>query len=461
MSGLLAVVASVVLSAATAPDGSVAEPPASPLDTLPDALPPLDERLLAVPGAPPVRAFAQGRLRLELDDSRDFSRVDDRAVGAAITGRVGVEATAERVRATVVVGDGGRVGQLVRTPVLVPQPVASALYQAELAFDLELLGLPATVAVGRAPLVVSDGRWLGVEPWDARGRSFDGARASVHGDRWEALLAFVWLGPYTLNVGSGGEAASGVAVLSTRARPSDDTLIDLYGFVHREVTSDVPLTIPTIGARGAARFDVIVATLDVNVGADAQAPIAEERSASLFAGTGGHAELQARLSTELSSFTPVAPDPYALLRVEATGGNTVAGRAWHAPAPSQHGALGLFDFFAADNTWSALLAVGGTTPGGLVVEGGVRTVGVLRDVGPLVTPAGDPVLGRRGGSGLALAEGAARLGVPLRAGSTLDVAYSIGIPGAVLSGDAPAQRLLVSLVFAADSDDGSPLPPLH
>jgi hypothetical protein len=120
----------------------------------------------------------------------------------------------------------------------------------------------------------------------------------------------------------------------------------------------------------------------------------------------------------------------------------------------------LLDFFAPDNTWSASLALGGTTPGGLLVEGAARIVGLVDQQGLLLDPEGKPVARRQGAQGIAFAEADARLMVPLRGWSALGVEYAIGVPGGLLSGDAPAQRLMVTLKFAADSDEGGSLPPL-
>lgn len=490
-----AVLAVALIGAATS--GARAQAEAAPPETpdepaaLPDALPPLDDALIdPVAGAPansPLRSFAQLRLRGELDESRDLSRVDDASAGAALTGRVGVDAALSGARLVVVVGDGARLGGKATAPPLVRRPALPVLWQAELALDLEAAGLPAVFALGRMPVVVGDGRLLGVEPFDPRGRTLDGARLVVDAGPVAARAGALWLAP--ADASDGGGAFSGVGFVELALQdgpgrqlddhlvapgapgPGDafhaapgqgdsglDVMLDGWGILHRDGAGG--LTTPTAGVRLGAALPLGPATLLGRTGVEVQAPLVDGAEAFSPAGTSARAHVGLRAATRLSPIAVRAPDPFVDVSAEITAGDVVAGRVLQAPAPTQHGFLGLLDLVAPDNTWAAALAVGGTTARGLFADLTGRLVGIVDPDGPLLDTAGAPVR-QRVGHGLALLELDARLELPLTDGVSLGAGYGIAVPGAALVGDMPAQRLYVTLRAQASSDgDTASLPVL-
>jgi hypothetical protein len=452
-------IAAVLLSSLAAADGAET--------AWPDALPPLNDALVAPDDgddtSSPVRAFVQARVRGELDDSRDLARRPDASVGSSLTGRVGAEAVTGPARALVVVGDGGRVGQPPTAPILVPTAPVRFLYVAELSVDVRLFGLPAEIAVGRMPFTLADERLVGAEPFDARGRSFDGARVRLRGGVWDAGIMTALFAPRV----DAPTISSSFAVADLRLRPVEAVQIAAYAVFLRDHVQAAP-SFPMVGARVHAhageRWRV-----DVDAGGDVQAAIDGGRSLSpspgrsgVGAGVAGHGEIALRGSARLGHDNPVTLDPFVALSAELTGGDVVEGRVFRQPAPTQHGALGVLDLFAWDNTWSAAAAIGGFDDEGLVLQIGGRAVGLLDPAGPLVDPVGRPVLSRRvGEGGLAFLEGAAGLEVRAAPGVRVAASYALGAPGAALIGDTVAQRLLVSCTIAVDRDGEVPVPPLR
>lgn len=470
-------------------DAAAPGPPDEPAAALPDALPPLDDALVdplaGAPPASPLRSFAQLRLRGELDESRDLSRVDDASAGAALTGRVGVDAALSGARLVVVVGDGARLGGKATAPPLVRRPALPVLFQAELALDLEVAGLPAAFSLGRMPVVVGDGRLLGVEPFDPRGRTLDGARLVVDAGPVAAHAGALWLAPADASDGGGAWSGVGFVELALQDGPGRqledhlppgapgpgdafdaapgrggglDVLLEGWGILHRDGSRG--LTTPTAGVRVGGALPLGPAALLGRTGVEVQAPLPDGAEAFAPAGTSARAHVGLRAATRLLPIAVRAPDPFVDVSAEITAGDVVAGRVLQAPAPTQHGFLGLLDLVAPDNTWSTALAVGGTTARGLFADLTGRLVGIVDPDGPLLDTTGAP-LRQRVGHGLALLELDARLELPLTEGVSLGAGYGIAVPGAALVGDLPAQRLYVTLRAQASSDgDTASLPAL-
>jgi hypothetical protein len=427
---------------------------------LPEALPPLDPGLVDDVDSGP-RFFAHARMRAELDDSRDLSRIDDTAAGAALSGRVGVDADVQRARVIVVVGDGGRIGVPSASgsaaPPLLARPALPQLLEATLAFDTEVAGFPATFLVGRAPVVVADGRLVGTEPYDARGRTLDGVALRGGTDAVRAGVGAYWLDPFAA-AATGEEAAwSGLALAHVAARGvADETALDAYALLHRD--GALGLTVPTIGARTTG---ALLSFVRGRAGADVQAVSIDAEGPWSTAGSAMHLEIGARALAPLSTtISPRVPDVFLDAALELTSGDVVHGRSFRAPAPTQHGTLGLLDLVAMDNTWSAAVTAGVLDGSGLLIDVAARMVGIVDPADPLVDTAGAP-LPMRVGAGIALLELDARFEVPLGAALFLDVGYGVALPGHALIGDQPAQRLLVALSGTTDTGDDTPLLPLR
>ena len=425
--------------------------------SLPDALPPLPDDLLEDTsdndddGVSP-RFFAQARVRGELDGARSFSRADDTHAGAALSGQIGAVANVgelQTARVVIVIGEGGRIGPPSAAPLLLPRPAVPQLLEVALVCDTRLAGQAATLIVGRAPVVVADGRLVGRESYDARGRTLDGASVRAGNHAFRAGAGAYWLGPYTADASDDGEALSALLVIEAAAhvggRDDDDGLaLASYLLLHRD--GRARLTTPTIGARieGTA-----LSFLRGRAGADAQAFAIDGDDPFAPAGTAFHLECGARATAPLSTaLSPRVPDVFLATVLEATTGDVVGGRSFRAPAPSQHGALGLLDLVAMDNTWSAAVSAGALDSRGLLIDLALRMIGLVQSTGPLLDTAGESLAVRVGG-GIALLEIDARLQVPLGDALSLDMGYAVGLPGRALIGDQPAQRLYVSLTGSA------------
>jgi hypothetical protein len=408
--------------------GRADEPP-----TLPDALPPLDDTL--VPAAP-VQFFAQMRVRGDVDDDRTFARASGVVVGTSITGRVGVEGALpglDGASLVVIAGDGGRVGQPGGAPALVAPAALTFLYQAELALPFSIAGVPAALDVGRMPVVIADGRLVGDEPFDERGRTLDGFRVRAHPAITDVSVGAFWLDSNNL-----AAPISGVIVVDAAIRPSDALDLDAYGFVHRDGLE--ALTIPTAGARVDA---ALWSWLRLHGGADVQAPLRDGSTAFASAGRSGHAEIGGRAS---GAVLADAPSLFVDAGGEVTAGDAVLGRVFRAPAPTQHDALGLLDLVARDNTWATRLSLGAVDTRGLSLAVTGSLVGIVDAGGPLVDTSFAPLIGRRAGvGGVALYEVDGALDLPLGKGVGLAVGYGLAVPGRALANEVPAQRLLVSL----------------
>lgn len=459
-------------AAADAPPASHAPDPADdrqppdvadvPTDTLPDALPHLDDGLVDPGGPPPAQFFAQARIRGELDESRDLSRATDTSAGAALTGRVGVDADLDVGRLLVVVGDGGRLGTPATAAALVPRPVLAQLLEVALLLDTQVAGMPALFSIGRAPVSLADGRLVGAEPYDARGRTLDGASLRGGSETLRVGGGVYWLGPLVADedavLAPDEEGAlSGLAVVDAQWRDRDDAWrADGYALLHRDAVDSI--TVPTLGARVDAS---IASFLRARGGGDVQAFSVDGDDPFAPAGNAFHVELGARATAPLSALVSSrVPDVFVDLGAEITTGDVVAGRSFRAPAPTQHDVLGFLDMVAMDNTWSGGVSVGALDENGLSLDVGARLIGTVNDDAPLVDTAGVPLPMRVGG-GLALIELDARFEVPLGRGLFLDVGYGVALPGVALVGDQPAQRLAVSLVATTDVGEDAPVPPLR
>lgn len=400
-----------------------AEEPAA----LPDALPPLDDAVVGE--TPPVQVFAEARMRAALDAARELTR-NDTAAAVGLGGRAGVITQLDFGRIAVGFGEAGALGMAGADTPLVQRPPVHLLQRAELVLEGSLVGVPAEVSLGRAPLAIGDGRLFGAEPFDLYGRSFDGGRAQLHGDIVDVGVGAWWLG----GVGEALDVAAAVDGALTAGEA-----IDLDAWMVAESAGAVGLLVPTVGARVRAALW----SLQGRAAAELQGPLA---AASLDgAGLAGRITAGGRATLDEGALGVPLPRAFVDVDTEVVAGAVVAGRVLRAPAPTLHGTRGALDLLAPDNTWKAALALG------LVEERLTSTltgmvVGVVDRAGPLVDPRGAPVVARRqGGGGVALWELDLELRAELSADLALGVTWGVAAPGAALVGEVPAQRLLVEL----------------
>jgi hypothetical protein len=443
----------------TEPESSEGEPGVG--EELPDALPPLDSELLDMlgdtepaPEAPdPLRGVTlvgHGRMRFEVDDSRDRLAADDLQAGIVFTGRLGIAAPLGEHRTRIVIGDGRRVGQDLGTlPHPIVDPMAlGLLYTALLDLDLQLLGLPSRLELGRQPLAVADGRWIGRADFDARGRTFDGALVRYDSDLLFARAGVLYLGPLVP-----GDFAdpSGLALVHVgTAQPAYQ--LDGYAFVHRDGTparvADPNIVAATLGGRASATFFGLTA----RAGLDGQLPTTDDAPLSPV-GWGAHAEGALRYGPTLSLFD-VMGAPFVELSAEWTGGAPVGGLRFRAPGPTVHPFLGVLDIATADNVASAALALGITTEDGLLLSTEARALFLADATGALLDPTGRAVIAADATrtESHVLNELDARVRIPAANGAAhIDLEYGVGFAGAAFAGGTmPIQRLLVGVTFDLD-----------
>ena len=448
---MLAVLASLIFFAQS-PQTEPTDAAVSAPGDLPDALPPIDDALLETPST--LAAFAQGRLRFGLEQGRLFVPQD--AVGATmLTGRMGVRGTIGDADATVVIGEGATllmaapaVGSPLDAsfgPLLVVRPFAPMVHVLFVDVPTAAIGVPARFQIGRMPVVVADGRFVGAEAFDVRGRFLDGARLAGGTDDLTVEVGAFWLGP--LAPGDAA-AASGLLLLSLHSEPLDGFVVDAYLLGHRDGTpvrgGADPLLVPTAGGR--ARW--AHSWLKARAGGDLQASFDEANGLALR-GVAWHAEGAARF---LPPSWIDAPVPFAELGVEATGGDDVLGAVFRAPAPTQHGTLGLLDLVAADNTVSPWLALG-AAEAGFVAEVVVRNVSMLRPTGRLWAPDRRTILlPDRSRTSTGFFELDTHVALPVSAAASLDITFSLAAPQGAWAGEdaVTAHRLLCSLRFLID-----------
>jgi hypothetical protein len=436
-----------------APEGPMAAP-------LPSELPPFDEGLFDLLtgegdaerfpfAARGLELFGDGRLRLELDENRDMLPPGDLQAGVSLTGRLGVRAPLGPHSATVVLGDGRRLGQDAgNLPVpLVRPPPLSFLYALHVDLDASALFLPATLRIGRMPVEVGDGRWLGRADFDPRGRTFEGALLLHEGSTFAAKAGALWLGPMQ----PGDAAAPSFVLLGEGRRRGRSYEASAYGLLHRDGTpaaAALPaLSIATLGARGEAR----ALGLQLKMGADGQLPLTDERPLEPV-GFGAHLEAALRYAPELSLFS-LSGAPFIELSSEWTGGEAYRGRAFRAPGGSPHGFLGVLDLAEADNMLSAALALGLQTKAGFLAAVELRLLALSDPRGALYDAAGKEVLAKDSARDerLAFTEVDARVRLPCSEGASLEAEYGVAFGGPALQrGASPVQRLLLSAVFSFD-----------
>ncbi|MBI1947893.1 MAG: hypothetical protein HYS27_19540 [Deltaproteobacteria bacterium] len=414
--------------AALASAMAIAEEPAA----LPDALPPLDDS--AMGETPPVRLFADARLRAGLEAARDLTRGDGAAT-VGIGGKAGVEAQLDFGRLTVAVGEAGTLGPEDGARELVPRAPLAPLLRAELALDTTLFGLPAELAVGRAPAVIADGRMLGDEPFDLRGRTLDGARARVHGGTVDVGVGAWWLG-------GAGDTLAAVAAADGALAVGEQLDLEVWLVTERDAVDAV--VVPTLGTRLAGRLWFLQGRAATELqGALDDATL--ERH-----GLAGRVSAGARATLEPDALPLSLPSLFVDLDGDLVAGDAVGGRVLRAPAPTLHGVRGALDLLAPDNTWRAALALG-LHEDRLSSSLTALVVGVVDRAGPLLDPWGAPVPARRGGgTGVALWELDLELAARLTDDLRLGVLWGIAAPGPALVGELPAQRLLVELRAATD-----------
>ncbi len=420
---------------------------------LPGALPPLDDTLLGGPvadddtsffGHGRVRAAGQSGLGPEVDDD------DDDAVlsggGASLTGRLGASGSLGDVRGAVVVGDGAwfvwpeLAGATTSSLDLVARPLAPFVQRLSIEVPLAPLGAPGQLAVGRLPLVIADGRMVGSEPFDARGRSVDGAvvDANFGTALWRAGAAVLDLGaarddagvdPLQL-LGFVDVAVDTSALAAVDGDVVENAAVDVYLLLHHRLL----VARPTLGAR--ASVDVV--GLRLGVGVDGQLAL-DEREGLQLIDRGLHGEVSART---LLPWSLPGPRPFVEVGGEATGSLV-------APAPTQHGTLGNLDLVALPNTAQLWAGVGVDDDSGFLASLTWRGVSAL---GPTVDPRGAPV---SSSGGPLFGELDVDLGLPIADDVDVDIgwAVSFGAPGSRGVG-LSQQRLLVGLRFSFGDDDG-------
>jgi hypothetical protein len=430
-----AVLAAIALSFVGALARADAAPLPSPLPSplpppLPSSLPPLDDELLAASPAP-VAAFGTGRLRgVAVDDNGADDNGGD-AAGAGWTARVGVAGDAGPLRGTIVVGEQGwwlgPTGPAQPGPALTSTPPLPGLLHATVAVPLAPLGLPARLVVGRLTPVVADGRFWGAEPFDARGRTSDGAVVDVdlgggdHGAR-STLSSGLFA-----RLDKGG-APAGYAALSRR----DDVVdVDVYLLGERDPAGD-----GVVRALLGSRAWLLAGPVQLRLGLDGLGALDDASTTTTTTTTvpaaswHGEAAFQTRLPWRFS-----APRPFIDAGIEATGGDV----RWTTPAPSVHGTQGALDLVDIDNTWQLRAATGVQGTGadeGFDVVVGWRHVGRLTNARPLSRPGGGPVAFTH------VDEVDVDIVVPVADDATLQLAWS----GAPLPSGF-TQRFVVSLTF--------------
>lgn len=422
----------------------VAEDPA-----LPGALPPLDDALLQADDL--VSAFGHGRVRAVGGD-------DDAGpafAGAGLTARVGASGSLGDVRGSVVVGDGAwwvtptqpssSATELQPTALtLTTPPLASFVQRLSVEIPLAPLGTPGQLVVGRFPLVIADGRFVGVEGFDARGRSVDGAALDT-----AIAPVLIKTGVVALDLGAVVDDVDGDGVddvgpfkalafvdasldMPTDDVNFDDVNVDLYLLAHHEA----PTLRPTLGARGS----VDVWGLRLKGGLDGQLAL-DETQGLQRSSTGLHGELSART---LLPWRLRAPRPYVEAGVEGTG-DVVA------PAPTQHGMLGELDLLGFANTWQIVTRAGVTDDDtGFAAAVAWRLVSALD--GPLADPRGKKfsIAGRDDEeAGRVFAEVDVDLGLPVADNVDVDVSWAVAVRDGLF-----AQRVLIGLRFSFGDDDG-------
>ncbi len=430
---------------------------------LPHALPSLDDDLLAhfgaapaQPAPPPLRAWIAGRARGALDESRDRSPQDDLQAGVVLTGRAGARAAVGPHEARVALGEGGRIGQDLGTltEVLVARPALPLLYEAAFVARTGVIGFDADVQVGRFPFVLADGRWIGAEPFDPRGRTLDGLAIASTTAPLRVVGGAFYLGPQDR---FDAAAMSFFATLGA-VFTSDALSIDGYGIAHRDGGAPglgvFGATATTLGTRLAATlFDVTGA-----LGLDGQLAFAD--GAAGAPGLSGHADASLRWAPRVVVFD-VAGAPFIAVSGDVTGGQVTAGRSFRAPAPTQHARLGLLDAVAFDDVWSTALTVGLQTEAGLLLAVSGRATGVVDPNGVVRDPVGRVLPLASRDERVLLGEVDVELTVPIAEGARVEVGYAIGVGGPALPVGTATQRLFAGVAFAIDAAgraEGLPAP---
>lgn len=429
---------------------------------VPEELPPLDESLLGLLGGDEAAAaedepwrdvvlHGDGRLRFELDESRDRQPFNDLQLGLSLTGRVGLTAPVGDHSATLVIGDGRRVGQDFGTlPLPIVDPIALGfLYEAHLDVDVSGLFVPARLALGRMPVQVADGRWVGRADFDPRGRTFDGVLLVHASPLLTAQAGGFWLGPLV----PGDVAPPSFLAVTEIARETGWYEVSSYLLAHRDGTpartGASSLSLFTLGGR--ARFEAPFGAA-LRVGADGQVPLSDEAGLAP-AGFGAHVEGALRYAPTLSAFE-VTGTPFVELSGEWTGGEPVLGRRFRAPGPTVHRYLGVLDVAVADNVMSAALAAGIATREGLLAMAEARVLALSDPKGPLFDPTGRALIAAdpRRQERYALTEVDVVMRVPVGRGAYVEGEYGVGFPGpAFTGGTTPIQRLLLSVAFSLDA----------
>ncbi len=432
---------------------------------LPLALPPLDDALLqTADDGSDIHAFGHGRVRGVGEDAADDAVSDGAFAGAGLTARVGASGSLGDVRGSVVVGDGGwwvtptSASTTTTTTALQPTtltllrpPLASFVQRLSVEIPLSPLGTAGQVLVGRFPLVIADGRFVGVEPFDARGRSVDGAVIDT-----TIAPVLVKAGVVALDLGSApaptapdvdADGAPDVDAAAFDAlgfvdvavdMPSedanfDDVNVDVYLLLHHSTQTDAATLRPTLGARAG----VDVWGLRLKAGVDGQLSLDETQGLQRNS-SGLHGELAART---LLPWTLQAPRPFLEAAVEGTGDVT-------APAPSQHGTLGELDLLGFRNTWQVVTKAGVVDEAsGFAATVAWRLVSAMKPatVDPRGVAVGDT-------DGARYAEVDVAFALPVADDVDVDVGWSVAVDE--VEARLLAQRVLIGLRFSFGDDDG-------
>jgi hypothetical protein len=431
-------------------------------EEIPLSLPPLSDQLFEPTLGPvspeskdPVFLIAHGRLRFEADDSRDFSPEDDLQVGIAYTGRLGVDIPIGPYRARLVVGDGQRIGQD-RGTLAGPWIDASAtglLYELGLRFHIPIMGAHAYLYLGRQPLTVGDGRWLGQASFDPRGRVYDGLL--VEQERWDFRLraGTFYLGNSSFDSQRATRLYIQAVSLVDLSFTNEYLHLDLYGLLHRDSLQNalgdpIAYWIGTTGLRSQiSRWGFKGA-----FGLDLQTPVDEANISGVDA-AGLHADMRLRYGPQLSVFA-VNGMPYMELSVDWTGGIEKYGRTFRAPGPSYHPFLGRLDLVSSDNVASYALTFGLQLIDTVDIGTDLRLITLANPHGRLYDTYNRLLLDSDNTrtERTAFAEIDSYFRIDLPHDLYLISEAGIAFPGPILEREVPIMRFLVSLGFNTEID---------
>ena len=433
------------------------------IESLPIELPPLPDDMFSsmAPKSEssdqfdPIFLIASGRMRLEVDESRDFAPEEDLQVGIAYTARLGADIPIGPHRAKMVLGEGQRIGQdrgTLSGPWVNPGPL-QFIHMMSLELDFPALGAPAKLNVGRQEITIADGRWLGTTPFDPRGRVYDGVmiRQERHSFRLQGGALYIGQSSFDRQSNTALHL-QGVGLINL-SFTNQHLQFDIYNLLHRDTLQN------TLGEAIGYWIDTVGFRSDYNrwgflggVGFDLQIPVDETNIAGINA-AGIHAEARVRYGPELAVFS-FRGTPFLELSSEWTGGIPKFGRTFRAPGPSYHSFLGSLDLVSADNVASSAVEIG--LQGQDLFETGTqaRVIALADPTGRLYDTFGriliDEDANRTDGLAFIEVDAFARIMLPYNLYAQTEA--GIAFPGAILDREVPVIRFLVTLGFDAEME---------